>query len=110
MIEIFLKFTISRRKFDNFDQISLSGHKIEIKSVSCVKNRQKMNQVFRFISNQFAIQFLRTMRQGASAEGARIGLLMMSWSIRKNLFYFVEVINLAFELMISVDNDTLSWF
>ena len=69
-----------------------------------------MNQVFRFISNQFAIQFLRTMRQGASAEGARIGLLMMSWSIRKNLFYFVEVINLAFELMISVDNDTLSWF
>ena len=110
MIEIFLKFTISGRKFDNFDQISLSGHKIEIKSVSCVKNRQKMNQVFRFISNQFAIQFLRTMRRGASAEGARIGLLMMSWSIRKNLFYFVEVINLAFELMISVDNDTLSWF
>ena len=41
MIEIFLKFTISRRKFDNFDQISLSRHKIEIKSVSCVKNRQK---------------------------------------------------------------------
>ena len=107
MIEIFLKFTISRRKFDNFDQISLSGHKIEIKSVSCVKNRQKMNQVFR---SEFLIQFMRTTNEGASAESARIGLLMMSWSIRKNFFYFVEVINLAFELMISIDNDTLSWF
>ena len=83
MIEIFLKFTISRRKFDNFDQISLSSHKIEIKSVSCVKNRQKMNQVFRF--EFLIVQFMRTTNEGASAEGARIGLLMMSWSIRKNL-------------------------
>ena len=69
-----------------------------------------MNQVFRFISNQFSIQFLRTTIASASAEGARIGLLMMSWSIKKNLFYFVEVINLAFELKISIDNDRLSCF
>ena len=43
-----------------------------------------MNQVFRF--EFLIVQFMRTTNEGASAEGARIGLLMMSWSIRKNLF------------------------